>query len=177
MIGSIIFSSVYRGTTFSVLDFTYALLNGQSISRVTYPDFSNIWPSGCYGGGDTTTPAHLPNLNNIYLRGTDFNSNADPNASTRASISGILPSGNFCGSYQVGGLISHTHASGTQGPALPSTPNSGGEGNAPTATYTIVSSGTVVGDPRTVGTAMEFGKAGVDFDVANTRAYFYIRVL
>jgi hypothetical protein len=177
MLGSIIFSSVYRGATFSVGNFTYALLNGQSVSRVTYPDFSNIWPSGVYGAGDVDTPAHLPNLNNIYLRGVDFGRNADPDSATRTALSGVIPSGNFCGSYQAGGLKSHTHASGTQGPPIAAVPGGGGEGGRTTATYTIVSSGTVVADPRTAGTAMEFGKAGENFDVAHTRAYYYIRIL
>jgi hypothetical protein len=177
MIGSVIFSSVYRGPTLTVGSFTFALLNGQSVSRVTYPAFSELWPSGSYGGGGLNSPAHLPNLNNIYLRGTDFGRNADPDASTRTAISGIFPSGNFCGSYQAGGLKQHSHALGTQGPTAAPVPGGGGEGPRSTAIYTIVSSGTVIADASTAGTPMEFGKAGVDFDVDNTRCYFYIRVL
>lgn len=177
MIGSLVFSSVYRGPLLIVGDNTYALLNGQSVSRVTYPDFSTLWPSGVYGGGDQASPAHLPNLDTIYLRGTDFGRNADPDASTRAAISGVLPSGNFCGSYQAGGLKAHSHALGTQGPTTAQVPGGGGEGPRSTAIYTIVSSGTVVADPTTAGTPMEFGKAGFNFDVDSTRCYFYIRVL
>ena len=112
MLGQIQLYPYHKGNIFSAGAKTYALLNGQTLSRSSYPEFSNVWASGTFGSTDTTLA--LPDLDESYIRGVDFGANVDPEAGTRVAYSGIAPSGIECGSYQLGSFKSHEHVNGTQ---------------------------------------------------------------
>lgn len=181
MYGYIVPSLVHQGVIFtSAQGVTYALLNGQSISRAAYPGLSSVWPSGVYGGGDTSSPMHLPNLNNLYLRGNDFGRNADPNVTSRSALSGVAPSGAQIGSYQIGGTKSHSHASGTQNVTNPAFQKLGG-GNERARNEEIgatTTEATIYFGPQSSGTGrpVELNTANIDFDVDHHKVYFYIAI-
>lgn len=124
MIGQLYFKCVHRGTLYTQDGSTYALCNGQAISRSTYSVLSSVWPEGSYGS--TANSIHLPNLNHLYVRGLDISRNADPQTLARTTLSGTAPSGVALGSYQPSNLVSHNHASGTL-----STGTVGGGGSGP----------------------------------------------
>lgn len=111
MIGQLYFKCVHRGTLYTQDGVTYALCNGQAISRSTYSVLSSAWPEGSYGS--TSNSIHLPDLNHLYVRGLDLSRNADPQTLARTTLSGTAPSGVDLGSYQPSNLVSHNHASGT----------------------------------------------------------------
>lgn len=178
MIGRIILSATHRGTIFTQGGATYALLNGQAISRSTYPSLSAVWPSGMYGGGDTTAATlNLPDTNNLYLRGSDYTRGADPNSSTRVALSGFAPSGVAIGSYQTGGTKAHVHISGTQAPDGGTLCGPGGEGGGSASLNGATSTqADVFLDSRTAGRPMQGNTANIDYDVDHTKCYFYIAV-
>lgn len=178
MIGRIILSATHRGTIFSQGGATYALLNGQAVSRSTYPSLSAVWPSGMYGGGDTSAATlHLPDTNNLYLRGNDYGRNADPNSSSRIALSGIAPSGIAIGSYQTGGTKAHVHISGTQAQDGGNLCGPGGEGGGSASLNGATSTqADVFMDARTAGRPMQANTANVDYDVDHTKCYFYIAI-
>ena len=124
MIGQLYFKCVHRGAVYTEDGFTYALCNGQAISRSTYATLSTVWSEGSYGS--TVDSIHLPNLDNIYVRGLDISRNADPQTLARTALSGTAPSGVVLGSYQFSNLVSHNHASGT----LTTSSTGGGGGGA-----------------------------------------------
>lgn len=111
MIGQINYKSTHRGDLYTVDNTVYALCNGQALSRATYQRLSYLWPSGAYGSTDTSI--HLPDLNGVFLRAKDFSRGVDPDVSERFALSGVLPSGDVVGSYQLGDMRDHIHASGS----------------------------------------------------------------
>ena len=112
MLGQIQLYPHHKGNLFSAGDKTYALLNGQILSRSAYPEFSSVWASGTFGS--TGNSLALPDLDESYIRGVDFGAGVDPEANSRVAYSGIAPSGIECGSYQLGSFKSHEHVNGTQ---------------------------------------------------------------
>lgn len=110
MLGTVILSPRHRGTLYSEGQFTYALLNGQHLSRAAYSDLDTAWPSGLYGSTDTTIV--LPDFDATYLRGFDRGALRDPSLTARVAWSGVSPSGTSLGSYQFGALKAHEHVSG-----------------------------------------------------------------
>lgn len=171
MQGQILLSAVHRGTLFSYAGKTFVLLNGQAISRTTYPTLSTVWPSGAYGGGHTTTPMHMPNTAGLYLRGADFARGADPGSNSRTTLSGILPTASGVGSFQATALKSHSHVSGTQNGPYNSCMEGGGEGAERNITSSSqLGNGVVIlSNTRPVTT-----NSSTDFDVDHTRVYMYI---
>jgi hypothetical protein len=111
MLGTIVLSPLHRGTLYQEGSASYALLNGQILSRATYSELSLVWPSGFYGSTDVSMV--LPDFNSAFIRGYDQNAGNDPDFLTRTTWSGVAPSGNELGSYQLGALKAHEHASGT----------------------------------------------------------------
>jgi hypothetical protein len=171
MRGQIILSAVHRGTGFSFQQRTYTLLNGQAISRSTFPDLSDVWPSGAYGGGGTTTPMHMPDTAGLYLRGADFNRSADPGSASRTALSGILPTGSNVGSFQSAALKSHAHVSGTQTGVGGSMMDNGSE-----STNRFASSADQLGTGFTLPTSSRPVRlaASPEFDVDHTLVFMYI---
>ena len=176
MIGRIIFSTVHRGTLFTSSNTTYVLLDGQSISRDDYPSLSAVWPSGQFGGGDVTEAMHLPDIDGLNLRGTDFGRGLDPDASSRTAISGHSPTGDRCGSLQAAGLKTHAHISGSQNVPHPNN-RVGGGGEGPRSTSP--SSSNVDGD-AIIGLhttrPIHFNKADTLFEVDCGNYFMYIAV-
>jgi hypothetical protein len=112
MIGRIVYSSVYRGLSY--LDDTgktFLYLNGQSVSRASYPDLSTYFDVGAFGSDASFI--HLPNVTHLCWRGLDLGRGADVARSSRAALSGISPTGDNLGAFQPGEIRSHTHVSGT----------------------------------------------------------------
>ncbi len=176
MLGRVIFSCVHRGDVFVNNNVTYLLLNGQSASRTTYTEISSVWPSGAYGGGDITTDMHFPDVDGLCLRGADFESNNDPDKSTRTALSGFLPVGDEIGSFQANTIKSHSHVSGTQNLPHPD-PRCGGGGEGPNSTNPSSSSTTstdIIGINE--NRPIHFNKSNVEFDVDTSRFYMYIAV-
>ena len=173
MIGQLHLSPVDLGTTYTASDGrTFALCNGQAISRTLYPDLSILWPSGSYGSTDTDI--HLPFMDGVHLRGNDYGRGVDHAPGLRTALSGFAPSGTQIGSYQLGNMESHVHPSGTYSNNLANTggggPN-GGIGDAPT--------GDVVDyrinfPAQTSGATISGTTSVADFDLPHMKAYPYI---
>lgn len=173
----------HRGSIFTPDGVRYlALLNGQPLSRDEYPFLSEVWPSGVYGAPAIPSGAmHLPNVNNLYLRGADFGRNADPDKTSRVALSGTAPAGDLVGSYQPAVVKQHTHASGSpflDGATFHRT--GGGEGGGRGA-YTANPSGSlsVVRDSRTNNRYMEFNNTSPTapvFDVDHSKVFYYIQI-
>lgn len=170
-VGRIVCSLYHLGTITTIQNTTFALLNGQSVSRSSYPALSTLWPSGAYTS--TSTNIHLPQTNTLHLRGVNFNGSGDLDSSVRIALSGTQPTGNAVGSYQIPNVKAHVHASGTA-PADSNVNNNGGGGPAYTAA-TPVSTTTSTRSSTVLGTRpIELNKVGVEFEVDNTKVYFYI---
>jgi hypothetical protein len=170
-VGRIVCSLYHLGTITTIQNTTFALLNGQSVSRSSYPTLSTLWPSGAYTS--TSTNIHLPQTNTLYLRGANFGGSGDPDSSVRAALSGTQPSGVSVGSYQISNVKQHAHASGSASADLTSnsqftTDTSRSKTDAATTTVSTISSSVAGTRP------IQFNAAGVDFDVDNTKVYFYI---
>lgn len=173
MIGHIITSAFHKGTIFSQNASSYALLNGQTLSRTAYPDLSVFWPVGAYGS--TITTMVLPDLggSGYYFRGHGYNNGFDPGISSRAVPSGTLPvAPSGIGTFQTGLLISHTHASGTQSSAG----RAAGGGDFQ-STYPVAGT-TTSATPSSVSGVTIVGAANAnDTDLAHMKFYPYIRIL
>lgn len=171
-VGRIVCSLYHMGTLTTINGRSYALLNGQSVSRSTYTGLSDVWPSGAYRS--TTSSMHLPDTNGLYLRGADFGSSNDPDVALRVALSGVLPSGTAVGSYQTANAKSHAHASGTQSATANQIYGGGGE-NATNSTGLVSTTDAIVsGTSASIGRPIEFNKANVEFDVDNHVVYYYI---
>ncbi|QNL21666.1 tail fiber protein [Hyphobacterium sp. CCMP332] len=89
----------------------WLVCHGQAIDRSTYPDLFNtlgvIW-----GGGNGTTTFNVPDLRGRFLRGKDFGSGNDPDASTRTSLFPLGSTGDNVGSYQNDEFLNHNHGGG-----------------------------------------------------------------
>jgi hypothetical protein len=122
-----------------------------------------------YGSNDSTCV--LPEFNNVYLRGVDFNSLNDPESSSRYSPSGILPSGHQVGSFQLGSMQRHEHISGS----MQLFPHGGGI----TKPHAVLSVKTTT-DLELIGDCSRFTVvSGVDetlWEPANYKVYPYIQI-
>lgn len=169
-VGRIVCSLYHLGTITTIQDTTFALLNGQSVNRSSYPVLSSVWPSGSYAS--TSTNIHLPQSNTLYLRGANFGGSGDPDSSVRIALSGVAPSGHSVGSYQISNVKQHVHASGTGDKSGSVSAPGGGpvNQNAVASTTTSATISSSVAGTRPI----QFNKADVDFDVDNTKVYFYI---
>lgn len=130
MIGHVLLSAYHKGTLFSENNASYALMNGQLLSRTTYPTLSAYWPTGAYGS--TSNTMVLPDLggSGLYLRGHAYNNGYDPNLSTRTVTSGTLPvAPSGIGTIQYATMKSHIHTEGTQSSAGYTFGQGGGDGN------------------------------------------------
>jgi len=172
MLGQIIYSAVHRGEVFTENGRTFALLNGQSLSRTTYASLSDLWPSGVFGGGDIDTPMHLPDTTGLYLRGVDFGRLADAEAANRTALSGSAPVGDVPGSYQTAAFKTHAHASGTARGVGFQGMYGGGESTRrfPGATATTTDGPELHNPNRPIST-----DAGA-FDVDHVNVYMYISI-
>lgn len=184
MLGHVLFSSVNRGTSFtSTAGSTYVLMNNQTLLRTSYPDLSNYWPEGAYGS--TSGVMVIPNIQDLVFRGADIGRGADESASSRTSISGIIPSGLTVGSYQIAALPSHVHISGT----VPSGFNGGYPGATPGANWgtnvpqlplgpatAFTSTNTLFFHPSNVSGVLQSGSLSTDFTVGGTTMYPYFCV-
>lgn len=169
-VGRIVCSLYHFGTLATIQGTTFALLNGQSVSRSSYPTLSSVWPSGAYAS--TSVNIHLPQTDTLYLRGANFGSSGDPDSSVRVSLSGTQPSGHSVGSYQISNVKQHTHASGSAN-TLGAVTRAGGGNVIPLSVAVTTTSATI--SSSVAGTRpIEFNAANVDFDVDNTKVYFYI---
>lgn len=169
-VGRIVCSLYHFGTLATIQGTTFALLNGQSVSRSSYPTLSSVWPSGAYTS--TSVNIHLPQTNTLYLRGANFGSSGDPDSSVRVSLSGTQPSGHSVGSYQISNVKQHTHVSGSAN-TLGAVTIAGGGNVRPVSAAGTTTSATI--SSSVAGTRpIEFNNANVDFDVDNTKVYFYI---
>lgn len=157
---------VHRGTSFVSADNrTYLLCNGSSHSRATYPVLSSVWPSGAYGS--TSDNIHLPNLTDIELRCWSAGG-FDPEVNSRIALSGVLPVGSGCGSFQNAGMATHAHVD-DQGILI----MSGGGGNPPSST--TVNKSLVTTDSITVSGTGNVGSADVTaLKLPHTKVYYYI---
>jgi hypothetical protein len=174
MLTQVIFSSSYRGKSFVGSNgATYYLMDGQAIPRSTNGDLAALWPTAAYGGDATNI--HLPPCENIYLRGYDFGSSRDVDATSRIALSGVLPTGDTIGAYQAGNMKSHVHASGTQtgtGPCADSNGQNGGSSpDVPNSSQTSTSISLVNSAYTNVVIS---GSTANAFDVANCSFFVYI---
>ena len=184
MLGHILFSSTNRGTSFaSTNGATYALMNNQTLLRTSYPDLSNYWPLGSFGS--TIGVMVIPNIQDLVFRGADIGRGADVGASSRVSLSGVIPSGLTIGSYQIADMPSHVHVSGTVpsggfgypgaatganwGASFPQTPL-----GAPTTAFTSTS--TLQFSLSTYPGIVQSGSLSTDFTVGGVTMYPYICV-
>lgn len=170
MLGQIIHSTVFKGSTFTEFGITFALCNGQVISRSTYGNLSTIWPSGQYGSTDSNIV--LPDFSNgYYFRGADLGSNRDVSLASRTALSGIGPSTSGVGSFQTGAMRSHTHPNGTVATRSPIAVN-GNQFSTKNTTTAGTSTGTfAVPAGYTVG-----GATANDFDLNHHHFYPYIQI-
>lgn len=176
MLGQVIFSTVYRGTSFTELGFEYRLMNGQSIARATYPALSAIWASGAFNSNDTSIL--LPNAAELYPRGADLGRGADPNSTSRIALAGTFPSGVNAGSYQDGAYGPHVHQSGSQ--LTPSFPNIAG--NAGGAARTVAQSASLETTAQVMAAQAQAntnvsGSSASNWEPAHKKVWPYIRVL
>lgn len=169
MIGQLIYSQIHRGTLFTQGASTYALCNGQGLSRASYPSLSEVWPDGEYGSTPTTIV--LPNLSDYCVRGWDDGRTINSDVTTRFSPSGVSPSGVTLGSFQIASMASHVHVSGTGSPFAIGNSGPGGNSRPPANT-------TNTGNPQLLpgGDAYTeltpFGSSA--FDVGNYKVYPYL---
>jgi hypothetical protein len=171
MIGQVMYSQIHRGTLFTQGASTYALCNGQLLSRASYATLSESWPEGSYGS--TASTIVLPDLTDYALRGWDEDRGINNDLFDRFSPSGAIPSGNLVGSFQLASMATHVHASG-RGTPFP-IGNSGPGGNqrpAPTTIQTnnpqLLPGGSSFTDLTPLGTTA--------FDVAHYKVYPYLCV-
>ena len=171
MLGTVYLFPKHRGTLFTSGGASYALLNGQLLSRTTYADLSSIWPQGAYGS--TVTTIVLPDLTGgEYFRGHAFNRGVDPGIGARTTPSGVLPTApSGIGTFQTAQMLSHTHPSGYQQQVFP-VGNGGGDGNPSYPVLGSVTTQTPIGiQGATLGPA---SSDAVEF--THLKAYPYMRV-
>ena len=178
MLSQIIFSAQYLGPSFIANNgATYYLCDGQSISRNDNQDLSAIWPINTYGS--TVDDIHLPPLEGLYLRGFDFGSGRDSEASSRTALSGSIPTGNNIGAYQPANMELHTHVNGRQGGSGPCADSSGQDGGS--SPDTPVSSKTSNAmNLNTLSSSVDVSISGTlstHFDVSNCSFWVYIEGL
>jgi|DEB0MinimDraft_3_1074331.scaffolds.fasta_scaffold29273_2 hypothetical protein len=171
MIGTIYLFPNHKGTLFTVGSSSYALLNGQLLSRSTYVDLSSVWPQGAYGS--TVNTIVLPDLSGgQYLRGHAFQTGRDPAIGSRTTPSGSLPTApSGIGTFQTAQMLSHTHPSGFQEQTFP-TGNSGGDGNP---SWPVL--GTFNSNVPSLIQSATLGPASSDaVEFSHLKAYPYMRI-
>lgn len=173
MLAQIHFSPVFKGTTFVSEDKrVFALCNGQALPRSEYFALSAVWPVGSYGS--TADFIHLPNLDNIYLRGYDYGRGVIDSPQTRTALSGTAPSGTQLGSFQVANMQSHTHPSGT-GPLISYSAAGGPNFHTVSSTPGDVTSDLQLYPAQTRVTIS--GAGATSFDLPHIKAYPYICII
>lgn len=86
----------------------YLLCDGSQVSRTTYAAlFSTI--GNAWGGGDGINTFHLPDMRGRFLRGVSGTSAFDPDRNNRVASNVGGNTGNNVGSFQIDGIVSHTH--------------------------------------------------------------------
>jgi len=113
MLGQVVMMVQNRGATFTEDGLTFALCNGQLLPRASYALLSSVWPENAFGS--TANSIQLPDMTDMYLRGTDFGRGADPAVASRSAQAGSLPITSGVGSFQSFALSAHTHDLGTTG--------------------------------------------------------------
>jgi|DEB0MinimDraft_3_1074331.scaffolds.fasta_scaffold19090_1 hypothetical protein len=170
MLGQIVYSSYYRGVAYlDGTDKTFLYLNGQVVSRSSYPYLDPYFPVGTYGS--TLTNIVLPDLTGAYWRGVDLNRGADVGIATRTLPSGTLPAGSGLGTYQDASMLNHTHSLGSFGSIAATTGGGTYFGNSANRTGKN-SVGTI---PIASGITCT-GVLGSDFDVASMTYFPYLGV-
>jgi hypothetical protein len=170
MIGQTHFYSLHQGDVFEENGQSFACLNGQTLSRSSYPAFSDLWPSGFYGSTDTICV--LPDFNNSYLRGLDLGAGNDFQENSRYSPSGVFPSGAALGSFQDGSMQFHEHASGSQLKKFDNANTDNPCTNLSIKTSTAIALSSSCSRFTVLGTTDE-----TEWEPANYKAYPYIRIL
>jgi len=175
-VGSIKIFPVHLGDAFTAPNgVVYLLCNGKSYSRSTYSSLSTVWPSGSYGSDDVNI--HLPDLNNIALRGqTTYVNSFDPDVASRTALSGSLPTTSGIGSYQASELELHFHLDSqefdqtyyTAGNAA-FTQYQSNNGDVPTTATVVSGYGTSSTPPVTLS-----GSSSSSLGLPHTKVYFYI---
>ena len=170
MIGQIVYSSYYRGLSYTdALNKRYLFMNGQAVLRSAYPDLSLLWPSGEFGSDATYIV--IPDVRETYWRGADIGRGADVDRASRTAISGSSPTGDNLGSLQGAEMKTHVHVSGTT-VKTGNTVNQGGanyaswytSGNTPTTSIQFLNPSGIV----------ESGTVSSAFDVGNMSYFPYI---
>lgn len=175
MLTQLVFSPIYRGKSFiGTNGNTFYLCDGQAISRTSNFRLAAVWPSAAYGGDGSNI--HLPPLHGLYLRGYDFGSGRDVDASLRVALSGIYPFGNNIGAYQAPNMLSHIHTLGTQGGAGNCSDGGGQDGGGTSVTPLSSTTSTSVSISNTAFTnVIASGSTVASFDVSNCSFYVYIQ--
>jgi hypothetical protein len=172
-VGFIGFKSVHRGLAYVSDDgLTWLLCDGRAVSRATYPNLSNIWPSGAYGSTDTDI--HLPNLDNIAFRAQSSYKPYDTDFQSRTALSGTLPVGSGLGSYQVAGMQLHTHQDSQTTSTAAQNRNDGNTYSVLTFTDVPTQATIASGYTSTPTPVVVSGTTEASLDVAHTKLYFYI---
>ena len=81
--------------------------DGSEVSRTEYSELFAVVGTA-YGDGDGSTTFNLPNINQLYIRGTALGSAVDPDRSIRAARPDGI-GGDNVGTTQGSGVRSHTH--------------------------------------------------------------------
>lgn len=171
MLGQLLYSQVHRGTLFTEGTNTYALCNGQGLSRASYSQLDPLWPTGSYGS--TADTIVVPNLTGYCIRGWDADRGINSDLTSRFSPSGVSPSGALAGSVQLASMATHVHVSGTGTPF--GIGNSGPGGNSRPYNQTINTNNPTLLPGGTAYT--DLSPAGnTAFDVANYKIYPYLCV-
>ena len=168
MIGQFVTLASYKGNLYTTDAGTFALLNGQVLSRATYNGLSVIWASGLYGSNDTEIV--LPDFSDTYLRAQDLGSNIDPNANTRTTPSGITPVGDSPGSFQLGITRQHNHTNNI------ATGNNGSETSQSMVNLISITVDTMLLDGACTAFTVISGTDQSNFEPAHHFVYPYIQV-
>jgi len=87
----------------------WALLEGQAISRTTYPRLFALFGTS-YGIGDGSTTFNLPDPRGRFRRTWDHAKGVDPDRATRTAPAGSsITAGDHVGTEQADGNLAHTH--------------------------------------------------------------------
>ena len=170
MLAQIVSFPVHRGELFSDGGKSYALCNGQTLSRSAYSLLSDVWPSGAYGSTDTDIV--LPDFNGTYLRGSDWGIGNDPEALSRFTPGATIPSGIVPGYFQIGSSPVHEHASGSV-----QTFPTGGSGPAKSTSQGNQTVGNIELFPVAARFTVVSGTDETAFEPFHAMCYPYIRVL
>ena len=178
MLTQIVLVGQYLGPSFVANNGkTYYLCDGQPLDRLTNEGLSSVWPVGAYGS--TADDIHLPPLEGLYLRGYDFGSGRDSEASSRIPLSGVLPTEDNVGAFQPANMESHIHTLGSMGGAFgPCADGAGQDGGSSRDAPNVNKTANVGAIANTANTSVIVsGTLSTEFDVANCSFWVYIEGL